>query len=46
MDLTKPRDGAERVYEYQVYNDLGVAEDLNRKRPVLGGAEYKYPRYA
>nr|AZB48677.1 lipoxygenase [Lobosphaera incisa] len=35
------RKGSERIYDYDVYNDLGTP---TRSRPALGGDTLKYPR--
>ena len=39
------RKSFERVYDYDVYNDIGNPNsNIDLKRPMLGGKEHSYPR--
>ncbi|XP_073156416.1 linoleate 13S-lipoxygenase 2-1, chloroplastic [Henckelia pumila] len=44
-DGTGQRKKGERIYDYDVYNDLGDPDkNPDTARPVLGGAKHPYPR--
>lgn len=41
-----PRDTADRIYGYDIYNDLGgdILKNPGNKRTPLGSKDYPYPR--
>ncbi|KAI3815949.1 hypothetical protein L1987_15633 [Smallanthus sonchifolius] len=42
----KPREKKDRIYDYDVYNDLGDPEnDPDLAHPVLGNKDYPHPRH-
>ncbi|KAI3827109.1 hypothetical protein L1987_01173 [Smallanthus sonchifolius] len=42
----KPREKKDRIYDYEVYNDLDDLDgDPNLARPVLGNKDYPHPRH-
>ncbi|KAL1808681.1 hypothetical protein ACET3Z_025671 [Daucus carota] len=44
-DGTGERKSKDRIYDYDVYNDLGDPDkDAKLARPILGGKEFPYPR--
>ncbi|KAL9304334.1 hypothetical protein ACSQ67_021597 [Phaseolus vulgaris] len=44
-DGTGKREKGDRIYDYDVYNDLGTLPiDKQEDHPVLGGPKYPYPR--
>lgn len=44
-DGTGERKHKDRIYDYDVYNDLGNPDkDSKLARPILGGKEHPYPR--
>jgi len=44
-DGTGKREKWDRIYDYDVYNDLGFLDsDAQQDHPILGGLKYPYPR--
>ncbi|CAJ1950885.1 unnamed protein product [Sphenostylis stenocarpa] len=44
-DGTGQRQEWDRIYDYDVYNDLGFLDsDIQQDHPILGGPHYPYPR--
>jgi hypothetical protein len=43
--INQPRKPPQRIYQYDVYNDLSNPEkSVDLERPTLGGGDYPFPR--